>query len=366
MPVTPTWCLAEDRLLVTLSPQLMKTLLARDAKAAGIDGVAEVKRALGRGEPALVGMVDPVWLVGTLCGLYEMAAPMARGVLREQGLEIDLPQLPPASAIMPYARPQVSTIRHEADGILIEGAGTIPLGPLTAGGGIAGISPASTPVLVGMLLPAVQSAREAARRAQVMNNFKQVVLAMHMYEATHGRLPAQAVCDGDGKPLLSWRVALLPYLEEGNLHEQFRLDEPWDSEHNLKLLERMPSVYADPSAPAEQVARGLTTVQVLSGKGTPFAAPGRGLRAGGISDGMSRTIAIVEATPDKAVPWTKPEDIEFNPDQPLAGVGNPQRPGGMFVGGMLDGSVRMIAPDLDPDVFKALVTPNGGEPLGLD
>jgi hypothetical protein len=366
MPVTPTWCLAEDRLLVTLSPQLMKTLLARDVEAAGIDGVAEVKGALGGAEPALVGMVDPVWLVGTLCGLYEMAAPMARGVLREQGLEIDLPQLPPASAIMPYARPQVSTIRHEADGILIEGAGTIPLGPLTAGGGIAGISPASTPVLVGLLLPAAQSAREAARRAQVMNNFKQVMLAMHMSEATHGRLPAQAVCDADGKPLLSWRVALLPFLEEGGLYEQFRLDEPWDSEHNLKLLERMPSVYADPSAPAEQVARGLTTVQVLTGKGTPFSAPDQAANVAQISDGLSRTLAIVEALPTNAVPWTRPDDIEFDPDGPLAGVGNPQRPGGMFVGGMFDGSVRMIAPDLDPDVFKALVTPNGGEPVGLD
>jgi len=366
MPITPTWCLTEDRLIVTLSPQLIKTLLARGANAPGLDGVPEVKRALGGEDPALVGMVDPVWLIGSLCGLYEMAAPMARGVLREQGVELDLPQLPPTSAIMPYARPQVSTIRHQADGILIESAGTIPLGPLTAGGGLFGVSPASTPVLVALLLPAVQSAREAARRAQVMNTFKQVMLAMHMYESTHGRLPAQAICDADGKPLLSWRVSLLPYFEEGNLYEQFRLDEPYDSEHNLKLLERMPAVYADPSAPAEQAARGLTTIQVLAGKGTTFSAPDKGPKLAQISDGTSRTLAIVEALPANAVPWTKPDDIEFDPDEPLAGVGNPRRPGGMFVGGMLDGSVRMLAPDLDPEVFKALVTPNGGEAVGLD
>ena len=366
MPITPTWCLAEDRLIVTLSPQLMKTLLARGPKAAGIDGVAEVKRALGGEEPALVGMVDPVWLVGSLCGLYEMAAPMARGVLREQGLQLDLPQLPPTSAIMPYARPQVTTIRHLADGILIEAAGTIPLGPLTAGGGVFGVSPASTPVLVALLLPAVQSAREAARRAQVMNNFKQVMLAMHTYESTDGRLPAQAICDADGKPLLSWRVALLPYLEEGDLQEQFRLDEPWDSEHNLKLLERMPAVYADPSAPAEQAARGLTTIQVLTGKGTTFAAPDKAPTLAQISDGTSRTLAIVEALPTNAVPWTKPDDIEFDPERPLTGVGNPRRAAGVFLGGMMDGSVRMLTPELDPEVFKALVTPNGGESVGLD
>jgi hypothetical protein len=363
IPLTPTWCLTDDSLIITLSPQLMKTLLARDPAAGGIDGVAEVKRALEGAEPALVGVVDPVWLVGSLCGLYEMAAPVGRSMLREQGLELELPQLPPASAIMPFARPQVTTIRHEADGIVVAGSGTIPLGPLTAGGGVFGISPASTPVLVGMLLPAVQSAREAARRAQAMNNFKQVMLAMLIHEDAKRRLPSQAICDADGKPLLSWRVALLPFLEEGPLYEQFRLDEPWDSEHNLALLERMPLVYADPNAPPEEVARGLTTLQVLTGPGTPFAKPADGLRLGEISDGASRTVAIVEVTPENAVPWTKPDDLEFDPERPLAGVGNPRRAGGMFGVGFFDGHVQMLPPDASPDVFRAFVTPAGGESI---
>ena len=364
IPVTPSWCLTDDALIVTLSPQLLKTLLARDVAKGGLEGVAEVKQALGGREPALVGSVDPVWLLGSLCGLYEMAVPMSRGMLREQGLELSLPQLPPASAIMPFARPQVTTIRHEAEGILIESTGTIPLGPLTAGG-VAGISPASTPVLAGMLLPAVQSAREAARRTQAMNNYRQVVLAMHNYESTHGRLPPQAICDKQGKPLLSWRVMLLPYIEDGDLYEQFRLDEPWDSEHNLKLVERMPAVYGDPAAP-DQAARGLTTVQVLTGKDTPFPVPDRNPHLATISDGLSRTLAIVEAMPDKAVPWTKPDDLEFDPEDPLAGVGNPRRQAGLFVAAMLDGSVRVLTPDIDPEVFKSLVTPTGGEPVGLD
>jgi hypothetical protein len=364
IPVTPSWCLTDDALIVTLSPQLLKTLLARDVAKGGLEGVAEVKQALGGREPTFVGTVDPVWLLGSLCGLYEMAVPMSRGMLREQGLELGLPQLPPASAIMPFARPQVTTIRHEADGILIESTGTIPLGPLTAGG-VAGISPASTPVLVAMLLPAVQSAREAARRASSMNNFKQIVLAMLIHEDAKRSLPSQAICDADGKPLLSWRVAVLPFLEEGGLYEQFRLDEPWDSEHNLKLVERMPAVYGDPAAP-DLAARGLTTVQVVTGQGTAFIAPDKATGLGRISDGTSNTLAIVEAMPDHAVPWTKPDDIEFDPEQPLAGVGNPQRPGGLFAVGMMDGSVRMFTLDIDPELFKALVTPSGGEPVGLD
>lgn len=176
----------------------------------------------------------------------------------------------------------------------------------------------------------------------------------------------RAICTADGKPLLSWRVALLPYLEEGNLYREFPLDEPWDSEHNLKLLEQMPAVYADPSAPAEQAARGLTTVQVMSGEGTAFVAPADAMGFDGISDGTSKTIAIVEALPENAVPWTKPDDIEFNPDLPLAGVGNPRRTGGLFAAGFFDGSIRMITPDVAPELFGALVTPAGGEQVGLD
>jgi hypothetical protein len=365
IPLTPTWCLTNDSLIVTLSPQLMKMLLAHDAQTVGIDGLAEVKQALGGGQPALVGVVDPAWLLGSLCGLYEMAVPMTRGMLREQGLTIDLPQLPPSSAIMPFARPQVSTIRHEADGIVIESTGTIPLGPLTAGGGIAGVSPASTPVLVGLLLPAVQSAREAARRTAMMNNCRQVVLAMLVHESARRKFPAQAICDADGKPLLSWRVALLPYLEHGELSKQFRLDEPWDSEHNLKLLERMPAVYGDPSAP-EQAARGLTTIQVLTGKGTPFAAANEAIGVAQITDGMSKTVAIVEVSPDRAVPWTKPDDLDFDPDEPLAGVGNPRRPGGLFAAGFFDGHIEMLTPDIDADEFRGLVTPGGGETRSYD
>lgn len=366
LPLTPTWCLTDDRLIVTLSPQLMKTLLVADPSTGGIGTVREVQQAVAGGDPALVGMVDPVWLLGSLCGFYEMGAPVARGMLRQQGLEIDLPQLPPSSAIMPFARPSVSVVRHESDGILVTTTGTVPLGPLTAGGGVLGVSPASTPVLVGLLLPAVQAAREAARRTQMTNNFRQVLLAMLNHEAAMKRLPPQAICDEEGKPLLSWRVAMLPYLEEGNLYAEFRLDEPWDSEHNRKLIARMPTVYADPSAPADQAARGLTTIQVLAGPGTSFAAPAKGLRVADITDGTSNTLALVEATPENAVPWTKPDDIEYDPKRPLAGIGNPWRPGGIFAVAMFDGSVRMVSPDVDQEVFKRLVTPAGGEPVELE
>jgi hypothetical protein len=87
-------------------------------------------------------------------------------------------------------------------------------------------------ILVALLLPAVQAAREAARRTQSTNNLKQLILGLLNYESANGHFPPHASYSPDGKPLLSWRVHILPYLEEQALYSQFRLDEPWDSEHN--------------------------------------------------------------------------------------------------------------------------------------
>src|SRR5262249_54155708 len=90
----------------------------------------------------------------------------------------------------------------------------------------------------GLLMPAVQKVRMAAGNAQGQNNLKQIALAMHNYnDAYNGKLPAHAIYSKDGKkPLLSWRVAILPFIEQDNLYQQFHLDEPWDSEHNKKLI----------------------------------------------------------------------------------------------------------------------------------
>jgi hypothetical protein len=367
MPVTPTWCLTDDSLMVTISPQFMKTLLSRGPSDPGIGGLPTVTKAVGGSAPVLVGVTEPTWIVGSLCGLYELATPVARALLREKGIEFDLPQLPAASAIMPFVRPSVTVIRHEPGGIMVESTGTMPFGPFTAGGGMIGLSPASTPVLVAILLPAISAARDAANRSGTMNNVKQITIAMVMaaQEDDGERFPAQAICDKEGKPLLSWRVAILPYLGHQDLYEEFHLDEPWDSEHNRKLVGRIPTVYVTPGGPAEHQRAGLTTMQVIAGPGTVFAQPAQGMALKDVKDGMSYTLLVVEALPDGAVPWTKPEDVAFDTEEPLAGVGNPQRQKGLFVAGFLDGHVQALTPDLDPEVFKAMVTPAGGEVVEL-
>ncbi len=361
-PIEPTWCLTDDSLIVTISPQFMKTQLACDPEDDGLGGLPEVQQAVHAGEPSFVATVDSAWSVGSFCSLYEVVSPFVRGLLRKEGIEIDLPQLPALSAVSPFLRTNVTVIRHEGDGILMETTGTIPL----VGGGGMVVSPSSSaPVLLSLLLPAVQSAREAANRAAMMNNFRQVTIAMLLSTEASGRLPSQAICDDEGKPLLSWRVAMLPYLGEDELFKEFRLDEPWDSEHNQKLVGRMPSVFSSPDAKAEDTRNGLTTVQLITGSGTVFATPSEGLSIDEVQDGTSHTVALVEALPERAVPWAKPADIAFDPEQPVAGVGNPRRQGGLFIVGFLDGHVQTLTADIPADTFKAIVTPSGGEAVEL-
>src|SRR5262245_32263376 len=138
---------------------------------------------------------------------------------------------------------------------------------------------------------------------------------MHNYEAKHGRLPPAVVYGEDGKPLLSWRVLILPYVEQGELYKQFKLDEPWDSPHNLELLPKMPDVYAAPPRRAGKFPPFHTICHIFVGKGTPFEE-GKALRLkDDFPDGLSNTLLVIEA--GKPVPWTKPENLEYDPDKPL-------------------------------------------------
>jgi prepilin-type processing-associated H-X9-DG protein len=209
--------------------------------------------------------------------------------------------------------------------------------------------------LVALILPAIQAAREAARRNQSMSNMKQIILSMLVYTDSHKVLPPHASYSPDGKPLLSWRVHMLPYMEESNLYSKFKLDEPWDSPHNRALIPLMPNVFNNPNVNVP----GKTNYLALVGPQCVLDGSPQGLGFAQISDGTSNTIVLVEADADQAVEWTKPDDIEFDPNNPMAGFGK-LRPGGCNAA-FCDGHVQFISNDVDPQTLKALVTRNGGE-----
>jgi hypothetical protein len=183
------------------------------------------------------------------------------------------------------------------------------------------------------------------------NNLKQIALAWHNYHDTLGSFPANE-CDKKGKPLLSWRVQILPFLEQDELYKQFKLDEPWDSEHNKKLIDKMPKVYAPVRGPADG---GKTFYQAFTGS-HGLIESGQQRTLAGITDGTSNTLMVVEAA--KPVVWTKPDDLEFNGK-------NVPALGGLFDGKfhatMCDGSVHRFKKDVNAQTLSALITPNGGE-----
>jgi hypothetical protein len=208
---------------------------------------------------------------------------------------------------------------------------------------------------------APMAVRSASEQAVSRNNLRILALAMLNYEASHGCLPAHALCGKDGKPLLSWRVALLPYLEQQDLYDRFKLDEPWDSKHNRKLLPLMPRVFetAPLRARPGQVngeSPGTTRYQVFVGPGAVFDGP-RSVPLRGIRDGTSNTLLIAEAA--EPVPWTKPQDLAFDPKKPLPGLGGLFEDG--FHAAMADGSVRLIPRTVGEKSLRALISRNGGE-----
>ncbi len=211
------------------------------------------------------------------------------------------------------------------------------------------------PAIVSALMQSVMEARAAARQAQQENNMRQISLAMLIYEEAQGSfLPA--VIKKDGKPLLSWRVAILPNIEENALYQRFHLDEPWDSPHNLEVAKKMPSVFQSPDSPKD----GKTRVMLFTGKGAAFNG-GKKVSKDDIRDGLSDTILCVEAGPDKPVPWTKPEDLPFDPENPLAALGKVSPKG--FIAAFFDGSVHQLK--VDNKTLKALITPDGGEVIDM-
>lgn len=191
--------------------------------------------------------------------------------------------------------------------------------------------------------------------AYTARNLKQLGLAFHNFHDTYGSFPPAAAHGNDGTPLLSWRVYLLPFLEEHELYEEFRLNEAWDSPHNRQLIERMPAVFK--SRHFDLNTEGKTVLQVPTGTGLVFHGQA-GTPITAITDGTSNTVLALEVPREQAVPWTQPRDFA------VAGDGLKSR----LLGGrdetwslLADGAAVKLSHELLEMNLRALFTHAGGE-----
>ncbi len=195
--------------------------------------------------------------------------------------------------------------------------------------------------------PNVDSARQKS-----MSHMRSILLAFHNYCSANGQFPPAAIYGTDGEPKLSWRVALLPFLEQGALFEEFHLNEPWDSLHNKALIARMPEVFTTPSSPTPV---GTTRIRAFEGPNTIFRER-TGTAISAITDGMSNTLAIVAAHDPAS--WTRPGELSFTPGQVRVLLDNSDEHGALA--GPVDGSVRYVSGATE-DFWRFFITPAGNE-----
>jgi prepilin-type processing-associated H-X9-DG protein len=222
-------------------------------------------------------------------------------------------------------------------------------------------------VLVGFLIPPFQTISGVGPRHKSAWNLREIVLAIANYAETYGQFPPAVVRSKDGKPLYSWRVLILPFIEEQGLYDRFKLDEPWDSPHNKALLAEEPRLYIPPMGCPEPLYE--THYQVFVGPGTAFERPGLTFRD--FPDGMGNTIMVVEAR--EGVPWSQPSHLVYELNGPLPALTiYPKLSGSYFTekvfgfnAAFADGSVRYLREGIDEAVLRALITRNGGEQVDV-
>jgi len=211
-------------------------------------------------------------------------------------------------------------------------------------------------VLAALLLPAINGAREAARKAQCRNNLKQIGLALHSYQAQFGCFPPAYIPDENGQPMHSWRVLILPQLGRQDLYDQYDFDEPWNSSANAHLADQMPLEYKCPTDSHET----SNTTSFVAAAGAEQMFPGANARTfDEVTDGLSNTIAVMEYS-DSQINWLEPRDGPAPNDPTAVQPPSSHHPGGAFV--LLgDASVQFIPDSTAPQTVAGMLTVDGGE-----
>jgi hypothetical protein len=211
------------------------------------------------------------------------------------------------------------------------------------------------------LIPARQSGGHPATNSQMCNNnFKNIGMAIHRYLEHHGTFPPAFVADQDGQPAHSWRVLILPFLNQHALYDKYRFDEPWNGPNNSQLAELMPSFYRCPSfAATESNAHHTNYMAIVTPDSVISGATPVGINA--ITDSQSSTILVTESDA-RTVHWMSPDDLAMNNVFSDLGAGSCPHSKGRNVL-LADRSVQFLPQRTTQDEFAGLVTRAGGEPV---
>jgi prepilin-type processing-associated H-X9-DG protein len=209
---------------------------------------------------------------------------------------------------------------------------------------------------IALFLPVSRNARPAARRAQCVNNLKQIAIALHNYEQVHHALPPAYTVDASGRPLHSWRTLILPFLEQESLYHTIDLSKPWYDPANAKALQTLVPVFRCPEAVGQE--NTTTYLAIVAPNGCFLPKKPRHLTE--ITDGTSSTLMVIEAGEENRVPWMAPIDADESLVMSLGPTTKSHHAGGSNAC-FVDGSVRFLKASTPSDVRRALVSISGND-----
>lgn len=217
---------------------------------------------------------------------------------------------------------------------------------------------------VFLLRPGIERLRSQRDLVQCRNNLQQIAKALQAYNDMHGSYPPPFVADATGKPLYSWRVLILPFLNEQALYGRFNLLEAWDSAANIGLVAEMPKIFASPASPDAAVA-GEASYELITGDGTLFPIAGP-LSSKDVIDPADQTLLVVEV-PTQGRSWLEPGDLDVKKMKLQIGAKGKDVIGGNHEFGatavMVDGTTVVLPDRLPASTLRALISPDGGEIL---
>lgn len=219
---------------------------------------------------------------------------------------------------------------------------------------------------IGNLTKLAAPARKRAADIVTVNSLRHIALGLHNFHDSYGFFPPQALANDKGERLLSWRVLILPYIEQVELYQQFHLDEPWDSEHNKTLISKMPDVYRMNEADDRNPKPGTTRFVGPLTADSVFGRKGAGVTIRDIKDGTSNTLMVATVAAEKAVVWTQPVDVEVDARNPIESIIGQVDRATKFPVAFCDGSVRTLSNAIDPATLNALLSIAGKEIIKAD